>query len=117
MGQVEQLLAVSPIDGRYFEQTRELAPIFSEYGLISRRLLVEGAWLSTLGSGVLPDIQALGAEELGYLDRVINDFKPDDAVTVKEIEKGIKHDVKAVELYLRQRLSSNLNFDDYLELI
>ena len=58
MGKIEQLQAISPLDGRYADKTQALAPIFSEFGLIKRRLAIETAWLEVLCSGILPDVKA-----------------------------------------------------------
>lgn len=115
----DQLMAVSPLDGRYANQTAELAPYCSEYGLIRARVAVEAGWLSTLASGVLPDVEPLGGNAQAHLDRIAVGFSVSDAARVKELEATTKHDVKAVELWLRERLATDdgNTFADYLELI
>ena len=99
----EELLSISPIDGRYKESTDEIRNCFSEYHLIKNRVFVEIEWLKKLGS-----INELGlfinAEEISLLDRIANDFDIEGAKRVKEIEKVTKHDVKAVEYYIDEKL-------------
>lgn len=112
-----RLLAVSPIDGRYGEAVSDLQPILSEYGLIHRRVAVEVGWLATLGSGVLPDVEPLGQVAQDHLHTVVEDFSVRDAQSIKAIERDTNHDVKAIELWLRNLLRSDASFRDYLELI
>src|SRR5579884_2081876 len=96
----ERLFAVSPIDGRYGEKVDELRPILSEFGLIKRRVAVEAGWLTTLGSGVLPDVDPLGQAAIDHLYGLADeDFYATDAVEIKEIEKDTNHDVKAIEVW------------------
>ena len=99
----EELLSISPIDGRYKESTDEVRNCFSEYHLIKNRVLVEIEWLKKLAS-----ISELGflinAEEISLLDKIANDFDIEGAKRVKEIEKVTKHDVKAVEYYIDEKL-------------
>ncbi|MBI2009020.1 adenylosuccinate lyase [Candidatus Saccharibacteria bacterium] len=117
MGIQEQLLAVTPIDGRYANRVESLSPIVSEYGLIQRRVAVEAAWLDVLGSGVLPDMDPLSDAARDQLKEVVTDFRVNDAIEVKDIEKTTNHDVKAVEMWLRQKLSGDPELEKYLEFI
>lgn len=117
MGVEEQLLAVTPIDGRYADKIQSLTPILSEFGLIKRRVAVEAGWVATLGSGVLPDVDPLGQVAQAQLDRIATDFSVQDAAEVKQIERTTNHDVKAVEMWLRDKLGSTSLFGNYLELI
>lgn len=112
-----RLLAVSPIDGRYGDAVSDLQPILSEYGLIHRRVAVEAGWLATLGSGVLPDVEPLGQVAQDHLVSMVEGFSVQDAASVKAIERATNHDVKAVEVWLRDALRSDTVFRDYLELI
>ncbi|MGH7196079.1 MAG: hypothetical protein ACREGA_04890 [Candidatus Saccharimonadales bacterium] len=70
MGVHEQLLAVTPLDGRYADKVEPLSNTVSEYGLIRRRVAVEVNWLAVLGSGVLPDIEPLNEDALGALQDI-----------------------------------------------
>jgi adenylosuccinate lyase len=113
----EQLFAVTPIDGRYSAVTEVLREITSEFGLIRYRAQVELAWLGALGSGMLPDVRPLNSRAKTALSRVEKDFSLADARRIKEIDRKINHDVKAVELWLREKLSAQPGFKDYLALI
>ncbi len=98
------LLAISPLDGRYASKVSELAPVFSEFGLIARRVAVEVAWFKALcANKLIPEARNLSNEELAFLENLIADFSPADAMRVKEIEKTTNHDVKAVEYFLKER--------------
>ncbi|MBP5510756.1 MAG: adenylosuccinate lyase [Kiritimatiellae bacterium] len=99
------LLALSPLDGRYASKIAELRPIFSEYGLIRRRVAVELAWLEALCDAQdLPEARALTDDERAFLNNLADSFSPEDAQRVKEIEATTNHDVKAVEYFLKERL-------------
>ena len=102
---VSPLRALSPIDGRYAEKVDDLRNIFSEYGLIRFRVLVEVRWLHCLADE--PDIAEVGPvssvmKEL--LNRIVDDFSLDDAERVKTIEATTNHDVKAVEYFIGEKL-------------
>ncbi len=97
--------AISPIDGRYANKTAPLSQIFSEYGLISARVLVEVRWLQALADQ--PDISELAPiskSSIQALEAIINQFSEDDALAIKEIERTTNHDVKAVEYFLKNKL-------------
>jgi adenylosuccinate lyase len=117
MGIQEQLLAVTPIDGRYASRVEKLSPIVSEYGLIQRRVAVEAAWLDVLGNGTLPDMDPLSVGARDQLREIVTDFRVEDAIEVKDIEKTTNHDVKAVEVWLRQELAGQPELEKYLEFI
>ena len=103
--QIDTLTAVSPIDGRYAGKCRELGDIFSEYGLIRRRVLVECRWLEALcDAGEIRECKALSASERRALRGIAEGFSLDDARRVKEIEKTTNHDVKAVEYFLKEKV-------------
>ena len=84
---LDTLTAVSPIDGRYSDKCSELQEVFSEYGLIKRRVLVECVWLEALcdAKGVR-ECKALSASERGALRMIADGFSVDDARRVKEID-------------------------------
>jgi adenylosuccinate lyase len=100
------LTAISPLDGRYAGKTKALRAIFSEYGLIRHRVLVEVRWLQCLASRPeIAEVPPLSVEALSFLDGLIHDFDANDAERIKNIEAGTNHDVKAVEYFLRERLA------------
>ena len=106
---IDSLLAVSPIDGRYSNKCSELQEIFSEFGLIKRRVLVECTWLKALAAD--PKIREckLTAAQAKAVDKVAAEFSLADAQRVKDIEKTTNHDVKAVEYFLKEKLSAAFN--------
>ena len=111
------LLALSPLDGRYAGKVRELRPIFSEYGLIRRRVAVELAWLEALcDTPEIAEARALTDEEREFLDRLAESFSAEDAARVKEIESRTNHDVKAVEYFIKERLA-NTSLADLSEFV
>jgi len=99
--------AISPIDGRYAAQTADLMADFSEFALIKCRVRVEVEWLQFLAElpGVT-DLRALTEGEQAFLSALAADFDPAQADRVKEIEQTTRHDVKAVEYYLQEKLRS-----------
>ena len=102
------LSAVSPIDGRYGSKTAPLREVFSEFGLIKRRVLVEIRWLQQLAAhpGV-EEVPTLSAEAHRLLEAIIDEFSEVDARRIKDIESTTNHDVKAVEYFLKERLADN----------
>lgn len=102
------LMAISPLDGRYQDKMNELRPIFSEYGLIKFRVQVEIRWLLFLSEEAkLPELPSLSHHAKKILLDIIADFAPQDALRIKHIESGINHDVKAVEYFIKERISGN----------
>lgn len=105
--ELSALTALSPLDGRYGDKCAALRPIFSEYGLIERRVQVELAWLEALadapGLEEVPPLDDAGRQALGA---ILQDFGEGDAARVKAIERETNHDVKAVEYFLRERCQS-----------
>jgi len=97
------LLAISPLDGRYASKSDLLRPLFSEFGLIRLRTFVEVRWLQFLAAH--PGIDGLGPLSpvvSSFLDGLVDNFDREAAERVKGIEKTTNHDVKAVEYYLSQ---------------
>jgi len=96
--------ALTPLDGRYGSKVKALRPIFSEFGLIKYRSLVEVRWLQALAKEAnIAEVPAFSAEANSQLDAIIENFSVDDAEAVKAIEATTNHDVKAVEYFLKQR--------------
>ena len=102
----DTLTAISPLDGRYGSKVEELRDVFSEYGLVKRRIQVECAWLRALcaNSGV-PEAKRLSKVEEKRLLAIGDGFSLDDARRVKEIEKTTNHDVKAVEYFIKEKIA------------
>ena len=112
--ELNTLSAVTPIDGRYSKATLKLREIFSEYGLIRSRAIVEVTWLIRLAdTKALDDIPNLSDAGRNKLNSLIDNFSMADAERVKEIEATTNHDVKAVEYWLKESVSDD---DDLKEL-
>ena len=101
--QLSSLTAVSSVDGRYAGRTASLREIFSEYGLIRYRVIVEIRWFQALAANVdIPQVSNLSDTADAFLEMLINDFGLEAAQRVKVIEATTNHDVKAVEYYLKE---------------
>ncbi len=99
------LWAVSPIDGRYSQQTSELALYFSEAALIRYRLRIETEYLIALCNLNLPQLKGVSPSQYPTLRKsIFEGFSESDAVSVKEIERTTNHDVKAVEYFMKKKL-------------
>ena len=98
---LNSLTAISPLDGRYGDKLQPLRSIFSEFGLIARRVQVEVRWLQCLSN--CPDITEVPTFEAStneFLDVLVADFGSEQAMEIKTIEATTNHDVKAVEYFL-----------------
>ncbi len=116
--ELSALTALSPLDGRYRRSGDKLAPFFSEFGLIHARVRVEIEWLKALAAEPkIAEVPAFTAATLAELDRVVSDFSVRDADRVKEIERTTNHDVKAVEYFLKEKLSGNAEVEQVKEFI
>ena len=103
--QFDSLTAISPIDGRYAGKCTELTEVFSEYGLIKRRILVECTWLEALcDAKEIRACKSLSAAERKSLRSLAANVSLADARRVKEIEKTTNHDVKAIEYFLKEKV-------------
>ncbi|TJZ75551.1 adenylosuccinate lyase [Chitiniphilus eburneus] len=106
--ELSALTALSPLDGRYEKQLSELRAHFSEFALVKNRVAVEVAWLKALAAeSAISEIKPFSAATIAELDLVVAQFSPEHAVEVKTIERTTNHDVKAVEYWLKERLSGN----------
>lgn len=110
------LTATSPVDGRYRSKTEDLAPYFSEYGLIRYRILVEIEYFIELVNSGLPNQAPLSLEQMETLRGVYTNFTEEDALRVKEIERTTNHDVKAVEYFIKEKIKGG-SFDDVIEFV
>ncbi|VFP80268.1 adenylosuccinate lyase [Candidatus Erwinia haradaeae] len=105
--ELSSLTAVSPIDGRYSDQLILLRSIFSEYGFFKFRIQVEIRWIQMLSSCLeIREVHSFSVIENAFLEKIITDFSTKDALCIKNIEKNIHHDVKSVEYFLKEKLSS-----------
>jgi len=99
--------ALTPLDGRYGNKVTSLRPIFSEFGLIKYRSLVEIKWLQALAQeDKISEVPAFSANTNQQLNEIINNFSVADAESVKKIEATTNHDVKAVEYFLKDKSES-----------
>ncbi len=97
------LSAISPIDGRYGSKTAPLRGIFSEYGLMQRRVLVEVQWLKSLAANPgVAEVPALSSEATAALEGLASNFNQSGAQRIKDIENTTNHDVKAVEYFIKE---------------
>ncbi|MEG0517876.1 MAG: adenylosuccinate lyase [Bacteroidales bacterium] len=110
------LLAVSPIDGRYLKQVNDLRMYFSEYALIRYRIKVEIEYFIALCELPLKQLQGVDKTNYAKLRDLYNNFTPDQAQQVKEIEKVTNHDVKAVEYYIKSQFKE-LGIEQYGEFV
>tara|TARA_R110001599_G_scaffold353866_1_gene600926 strand:+ start:49118 stop:50494 length:1377 start_codon:yes stop_codon:yes gene_type:complete len=112
------LSAVSPIDGRYGGKTEPLREVFSEFGLIKRRVLVEIRWLQCLAAHEgIAEVPGLSKEATRVLESITDKFSEVDARRIKDIEATTNHDVKAVEYFIKERFEGNDELKDISEFV
>jgi adenylosuccinate lyase len=116
--QLSSLTAVSSVDGRYAGRTANLREIFSEYGLIRYRVIVEIRWFQALAASAdIPEVTTLSDADTAYLDDLIKNFDLGTAQRVKSIEATTNHDVKAVEYYLKECFAKHTELSDLSEFL
>jgi adenylosuccinate lyase len=113
---LNELTAISPVDGRYRSKTALLAPFFSEMGLIKYRLLVEIEYFIALVNIPLPQLSDFDKKQFTKLRIIYTEFCEQDALEIKKFEKTSNHDVKAVEYFLKKRFD-DLHLSAYKEFI
>ena len=101
--ELNNLTAISPLDGRYRQKVDELDKYFSEFGLIQYRLMVEIEYFIALCEIPLPQLSDFGKDNYTALRSIYEDFDLKEAEKIKETEKITNHDVKAVEYYLKEK--------------
>ncbi len=112
------LTALSPLDGRYASKCDALRPFLSEFGLIHARVTVEVRWLQALANRPeITEVPAFSAETNAALDAIVANFSEDNANRIKEIERTINHDVKAVEYFLKEQIANIVELKDAGEFI
>ena len=115
---LSSLTAISPIDGRYGSKCVDLRPIFSEFGLIRHRMLVEVRWLQMLANNPgIPEVPVFGEHANNILNSIVDNFQEEDAQRVKNIERTTNHDVKAVEYFLKEKIAGNAELEAVSEFI
>ena len=103
-----EISAISPLDGRYGSKLVPLRSLFSEFGLIRSRVEVEIRWLQQLAENDgIQEVASFSEGANNFLEQLITDFSSDDAIKIKSIEKTTNHDVKAVEYFIKEKLSGN----------
>lgn len=113
---LDKLTAISPIDGRYRNNTAELAEYFSEYALIKYRTHVEIEYFISLCESKISPLDKVDNSLFELLRGIVTNFTEQDAQRIKDIEKVTNHDVKAVEYFLKEKFEA-LNLHDYVEFI
>jgi adenylosuccinate lyase len=102
---ISALTAISPIDGRYSDQSEPLRAIFSEYGLIHNRVRIEISWLIALSKDTeIKEVPKFSTKLITKLNFIVKNFSQKDAQAIKKIEKVTNHDVKAIEYWLKDTL-------------
>ncbi|PIF63474.1 adenylosuccinate lyase [Flavobacterium sp. 11] len=116
MTTLNELNAISPIDGRYRNKTISLAPFFSEEALIKYRVLVEIEYFIALCEVPLPQLKNVNPDLFESLRNIYKNFSTEDALWIKETEKVTNHDVKAVEYFIKDAFEK-LGLSEYKEFI
>jgi len=102
------LTALSPLDGRYASKVEALRPIFSEFGLMHRRVQVEIEWLLALAAEPkIAELQPFHASQVATLKAIADDFSEADGERIKAIEATTNHDVKAVEYFIKEKIGAD----------
>ena len=99
--EINTLMSISPIDGRYRKATEKLSEYFSEYAYIKYRIIVEIKWLEKiLNNSQIVDFKG----NINVLENIISNFNLKECQRVKEFEQTTNHDVKAIEYYIREKI-------------
>ena len=116
MTKLNELNAVSPIDGRYRSKTVSLSKYFSEEALIKYRVLIEIEYFIALCEIPLPQLKNVNPNLFESLRNIYKNFSTEDALWIKETEKVTNHDVKAVEYFIKDAFEK-LGLTQYKEFI
>ena len=114
--EINKILSISPIDGRYKSVTQPLSEYFSEFALIKYRVYVEIEYFLELATLPIKDMDSISPETKKKIKKIYKDFSENDALRIKEIEKEINHDVKAVEYFIKEEFEK-LNLEKFKEFI
>ena len=113
---IDNLYSISPVEGRYEKITQEIKEFFNEYNLIKYRVIVEIKWLEKIFEYSKEFNVNYTEKDIEKLEEIIKEFNLEKAKRVKEIEETTKHDVKAVEYFLREEFK-NKGIEKYNNLI
>ena len=113
---INSINAISPIDGRYFNQTSNLQDFFSEKALIKYRLKIEIEYFIKLTELKIDGLKSWKKSNNKLLRKIYTDFDEKNALEIKEIEKTTNHDVKAVEYFLKNKFKK-LRFEEFSEFL
>jgi len=113
---INSINAISPIDGRYSNQTSNLQDFFSEKALIKYRLKIEIEYFIKLTEIKIDGLKSWRKSNNKLLRKIYTDFDEKNALEIKEIEKTTNHDVKAVEYFLKNKFKS-LSFEKFSEFV
>ncbi len=111
------LSALSPLDGRYAARVQALRPLMSEQGLMHRRVQVEVAWFIALSDAGFAEFAPLSATARSLLRGLVQHFSECDALAIKDIERTTNHDVKAVEMWLKERFKGHPELERSAEFV
>ncbi len=115
---LSSLTAISPIDGRYGSKTQRLRTVFSEFGLIRYRVLVEVRWLQHLAANPkITEVAEFSVEANSLLNSLAENFTQEQALRIKEIERTTNHDVKAVEYLIKETIADNAELQAVSEFV
>ena len=114
--QTNNILSISPVDGRYYQICKPISDYFSEFALIKYRVFIEIRYFISLSKLPIPSLENISKKDLDKISKISSDFSLDDAFSIKNIEKKINHDVKAVEYFIKEKFD-RLNFGSYKEYI
>ncbi|RTZ60172.1 MAG: adenylosuccinate lyase, partial [Gammaproteobacteria bacterium] len=118
MSELSALKALCPLDGRYAGKVAPLREIFSEYGLIRSRVIVELRWLKMLAEQEqIAEVPPLSADAAALLQQIEDQFSEADARRIKDIEAVTNHDVKAVEYFIKEKIETNAELQAISEFV
>ena len=106
----KSLESISPLDGRYSADIKELSAYFSEAALMRYRIYVEVEYLIALSyEKKITDLSAFTKNQVEKLRKIYQTFDMSSAQKVKKIEMTTNHDVKAIEYYIQQKTRKDLH--------
>jgi len=112
------LTALSPLDGRYASKVEALRPIFSEFGLMHRRVHVEIEWLLALAAEAkIVELPSFDATQVATLKAIAENFSEADGERIKAIEATTNHDVKAVEYFIKEKIGADASLAQAKEFV
>jgi len=118
---LSKLKALSPIDGRYNDHVYELSEYFSEFALMKSRVFIEVEWIKTLTNlnelFNRSSLKPLSNQAKIFLQNIYANFNETDAEHIKTIENKINHDVKSIEYFLKEKMSTNEELNFYTEFV